>query len=94
MLLPGCVIKQLDIADRQDPVLAATPRYCLQVFRPDSDSGASSIWLAADSETEFAEWKEMLHIAANKRRSQVNEPELNLYEVRKTSFLILLYVTG
>ena len=48
------------------------PRRCLQVSRSGIDAGASSIWLASEAEAEFTEWKEMLSIAANKRRSQVS----------------------
>ena len=63
MLLPGCVVRQVEAPGETG--------HCLQVSRPGSDAGASSIWLAAEAETEFSEWKEMLDIAANKRRSQV-----------------------
>ena len=68
MLLPGCVIRQAGAG-------AGQPRYTLQLCRPDTShvaGDAGSIWLAADSEAEFAEWSEMLDMAANKRRSQVN----------------------
>ena len=68
MLLPGCVIRQ---AGAGTGAGAGQPRYTLQLCRPDT-SPVGSIWLAADSEAEFAEWSEMLDMAANKRRSQVN----------------------
>ena len=70
MLLPGCVIRQAGAGAG-----AGQPRYTLQLCRPDTShvaGDAGSIWLAADSEAEFAEWSEMLDMAANKRRSQVN----------------------
>ena len=55
------------------------PAYCLQVSRPEQDTtGASSIWLASNVENEFSEWKEMLNIAANKRRSQVGVIDFSL----------------
>ena len=72
MLLPGCVIRQVEAGARAG---AGQPRYTLQLCRPDTShvaGDAGSIWLAADSEAEFAEWSEMLDMAANKRRSQVN----------------------
>ena len=64
---------------------APSPGYCLQVTRPDSDNGAACIWLAADVETEFAEWKEMLCIAANKTRSQVSARKFNFQSTGPTS---------
>ena len=70
MLLPGCVVREVESVEVAGA--GAKPRHCLQVSRPGVDSGASSIWLAAEAEAEFTEWKEMLAIAANKRRSQVS----------------------
>ena len=73
VLLPGCVIRQVEAG-------AAQPRYTLQLCRPDTShvaGDAGSIWLAADSEAEFAEWSEMLDMAANKRRSQVRVVAIN-----------------
>ena len=76
MLLPGCVIRQVEAgAGARAGAGAGQPRYTLQLCRPDTShvaGDAGSIWLAADSEAEFAEWSEMLDMAANKRRSQVN----------------------
>ena len=77
MLLPGCVVRQVEAPGETG--------HCLQVSRPGSDAGASSIWLAAEAETEFSEWKEMLDIAANKRRSQVARVTL-LFRVATQSF--------
>lgn len=68
VLIPGCVVRE--VLDGETPGVKL--RHCLQVSRPGLDSGASSIWLAAEAVAEFSEWKEMLTIAANKRRSRVS----------------------
>ena len=73
VLLPGCVVREVESVE----VPGAKPRHCLQISRPGVDSGASSIWLATEAEAEFTEWKEMLAIAANKRRSQVSSNSNN-----------------
>ena len=79
VLLPGCVVREVE--DGEAP--GAQPRLCLQVSRPGLDSGASSIWLAAQVAAEFSEWKEMLAIAANKRRSQVSTTEQSVHSVKR-----------
>ena len=68
VLIPGCVVREVE--DGETPGVKL--RHCLQVSRSGLDSGASSIWLAAEAAAEFSEWKELLTIAANKRRSRVS----------------------
>ena len=41
--------------------------HSLQITRPDG----TVVWLAADSDQDCLEWKDLLSIAASRRRSQV-----------------------
>ena len=59
LLLPGCTIRQMEPLEDQN--------HSLQITRPDG----STVWLAADSDQDCMEWKDLLSIAASRRRSQV-----------------------
>jgi len=58
LLLPGCTIRQMEPQEEQN--------HSLQITRPDG----SIVWLAADSDQDCLEWKDLLSIAASRRRSQ------------------------
>lgn len=58
LLLPGCTIRQMEPLEDHN--------HSLQITRPDG----STVWLAADSDQDCMEWKDLLSIAASRRRSQ------------------------
>jgi hypothetical protein len=58
LLLPGCTIRKMEPQEEQN--------HSLQITRPDG----TVVWLAADSDQDCLEWKDLLSIAASRRRSQ------------------------
>merc|ERR1719250_488734 len=58
LLLPGCSIRKMEPQEDQN--------HSLQITRPDG----TVVWLAADSDQDCLEWKDLLSIAASRRRSQ------------------------